>query len=53
MASVKGTIAEIKTREDASGDIVVTVKLNVFGDYQGLYEYLKKPLEITFKEDHV
>lgn len=51
MIKLKGTIAEVKTREDASGDLRVTVKLYVFGDHKELHNYMLKPLNISFEHD--
>lgn len=45
-----GSITEIKARHSASGDIVQSLRLEVFGDFGELQLLLKKPLKITMEE---
>lgn len=49
---LKGSITQLKTRVNASGDTVQTVLLEVFGDQIPLlHTLIKKPLDIELKEE--
>lgn len=48
---LKGSITQLKARINASGETVQTVSLEVFGDFSALHALLKKPLDITLREE--
>lgn len=47
---LRGSINQIKSRVNASGDTINTVSLEVFGDVELLHSLLKKSLLIDLKE---
>jgi len=48
---LKGSISQLKSRVDASGDTVQTLVLTVHGDFAALHALMQSPLTITLKTD--
>jgi hypothetical protein len=46
-----GSIKSLKARVNISGDAPQTVTLEVFGDFAGMHQLLKKSLKITLEEE--
>lgn len=50
MLNLTGSIKQIKSHINASDDAVQLLTLEVFGDFSGLHELMKKPLKISLEE---
>ena len=48
---LQGSITQLKSRVNASGETVQTVSLEMFGDFSSLHGLMKKPLIIELVED--
>jgi hypothetical protein len=48
---VKGSITQLKSRINASGDTVQTLVLEVHGDFAALHALMQSPLAITLRTD--
>lgn len=53
MIKVEGSITQLKSRVNASGDTVQTVTLEVHGDFAALHALMQSPLVITLDTDGV
>lgn len=51
MLTLEGSIKSLNTRIDVSGDIVNTLKLEVFGDTKQLQDCVGKPIKVTIEID--
>jgi hypothetical protein len=49
MTELTGSIIELKSRVNASGETINVLKLEVFGDIHQVHELLKKPLRINLE----
>ena len=48
---LSGSIVDLKSRVNASGDVIQTVKLEVHGEFSALHALERKPLAITLEAE--